>query len=1071
MSSTSSISTSDAEGRDSISTGKSGSARSNLRGDGENGASSSASVAIPILEASNEYRDLERAEASRLRNESETRDNVQGASSRTSELASGDLSSSERRAAVDESSSTGGGTVVAKETRREGSAGSKSQGFPVIPDDGLTIGAMFGQFKIVRFVGGGGMGHVYEAFDCDLERKVAIKVLPKKRAEDEGVVARFLNEAKSSARLNHENIAQVYLFGNVSGIPYIAFEYVDGVNLRDYVRNNGVLELGEAVDYILQTASALSHAASHGVTHRDVKPSNIIVTPQKRVKLIDMGLARLLHADDADDLTESGVTLGTFDYISPEQAKDPRLADARSDVYSLGCTFYYILTGSPPFPNGTMLQKLLQHQGNEAPDVRGSNPSVPVEIAAVIKKMMSKNPDDRYQTPDLLIKDLLQIVEMLGLNVADRGYIDSKDKERTPNTLSRRVAPIVVAVVLLIAIISSMYLYDLNADLILPTIEPSPVASNQENLSVARETAETPEPVSASPDESSPTEIALSETPDGSGSADASPASTYCGIYYGDSGSDFFYALNNGASLEKTPPVLTDESREELKTYLSGDLARDSFKRVAFGWRAAAISEGDERDPGSESPTGASLSFVACAFGLPSGLASPVFTAYSLLGAKTDASPEKVAKSDEVRIVDGKGEEPNSYATLQSALATPVRNADSVAQIELKFNESLETPSVSLVDKRVVIRASEGFRPTLTFKPSETSDGGSGQRMFLLDSSSLSLQGVNIDFTAPSQEVVSSQWTVFEGFGASTLNIQRSTITVCNMAGSVYAAPLHSNVAFFRAVDDVPLSSAFDVSTPQAQDLSSVFNVELDRVWARGEATLFRVEKPGGRYVVKNSGFNVSGSFLQYSEKRDRSKDVAELFALEFEHIAAICNSCFVRIDSEVGVDEFHTDEAEKEDKTASAAPSSSSSSLGSDLNLAPRFNVKGTDSILCFNDQPLALVSTTNFEWESFEDNWNLKRLVAFDVSAFCRRRSNQNSPQQEREFKPEKYDSEVAKLVDLNAEAAERTKTVPPHLFSANDISNWILNPIHTSMNLSDSSKEIGDAVKNLFFDPLFE
>ncbi len=204
----------------------------------------------------------------------------------------------------------------------------------------LKPGSKFGQFTIIRYVGGGGMGRVYEGEDRNLERKVAIKILPQKRAREDGVAARFLNEAKSAARLNHENIAQVYLYGNENGIPYIAFEYVDGVNLRDYVRDCGALELSEAVDYVLQTAAALSHAAAHGVTHRDVKPSNIIVTPQKRVKLIDMGLARLLKPQLDDDLTESGVTLGTFDYISPEQARDPRLADARSDVYSLGCTFY-----------------------------------------------------------------------------------------------------------------------------------------------------------------------------------------------------------------------------------------------------------------------------------------------------------------------------------------------------------------------------------------------------------------------------------------------------------------------------------------------------------------------------------------------------------------------------------------------------------------------------------------------------------------------------------------------------------------------------------------------------------
>ena len=219
-------------------------------------------------------------------------------------------------------------------------------------------------------------------------------------------------------------------------MPYIAFEYVEGLIYAIMFETRGALELDEAVDYVLQTAAALSHAAAHGVTHRDVKPSNIIVTPKKRVKLIDMGLARLLKPKFDEDLTESGVTLGTFDYISPEQARDPRLADVRSDVYSLGCTFYYMLASAPPFPEGTMLQKLLQHQGDEAPDIREVRPSVPLEVAVVVKKMMKKNPDERYQTPDALIFDLLEIADMVGLRVNARGYSDLSSKEKSVERVS-----------------------------------------------------------------------------------------------------------------------------------------------------------------------------------------------------------------------------------------------------------------------------------------------------------------------------------------------------------------------------------------------------------------------------------------------------------------------------------------------------------------------------------------------------------------------------------------------------------------------------------------------------------
>src|SRR5439155_12497766 len=146
-----------------------------------------------------------------------------------------------------------------------------------------------------------------------------------------------------------------------------------------------------------------------GVIHRDIKPSNIIVTPQGRAKLVDMGLARQFERDHDDGLTQSGMTLGTFDYISPEQARDPRDVDVRSDLYSLGCTLFHMLTGRPPFPEGTVLQKLLQHQEEPAPDVRTAAPHVPADLAAILLKLMAKDRDRRYQASEQLVRDMLRV--------------------------------------------------------------------------------------------------------------------------------------------------------------------------------------------------------------------------------------------------------------------------------------------------------------------------------------------------------------------------------------------------------------------------------------------------------------------------------------------------------------------------------------------------------------------------------------------------------------------------------------------------------------------------------------
>ncbi|MCL2709835.1 MAG: serine/threonine protein kinase [Planctomycetaceae bacterium] len=288
----------------------------------------------------------------------------------------------------------------------------------------LPAGTRMGHYVVKKYIGGGGMGQVYRATDEALDRNVAIKVLTKQRANDQGNVARFLNEARSAARLNHEHIAQVYFAGEASGVPFIAFEYVEGTNVRTMVEEHDVFPLPQALNYLLQIAHALAHATTHGVVHRDVKPSNILITREGCAKLIDMGLARLLDTTDAKgDLTASGVTLGTFDYISPEQARDPRNADIRSDIYSLGCTLFYMLAGRPPFPEGTVLQKLLQHQGDAPPDIRAFQPTIPAEIAYLIQKMMAKDPKQRFQTPTVLIEALTEVARRLGLRPASQGSL------------------------------------------------------------------------------------------------------------------------------------------------------------------------------------------------------------------------------------------------------------------------------------------------------------------------------------------------------------------------------------------------------------------------------------------------------------------------------------------------------------------------------------------------------------------------------------------------------------------------------------------------------------------------
>ncbi|MGQ9915673.1 MAG: protein kinase domain-containing protein [Thermogutta sp.] len=283
----------------------------------------------------------------------------------------------------------------------------------------LSPGAMIGPYELLDQIGGGGMGRVFRAFEASVGRTVALKLLSPNQAADPQTLARFQNEARAAGRLNHPNIVQVFSAGEVQGIPFIALEFIEGKNARALVEENGGLPVGDVVRYAIQVAEALEHAWSRGVVHRDVKPSNILVLPDGRVKLIDFGLARMNEVTGRSrDLTSSGMTLGTFDYIAPEQARDPRLADIRSDIYSLGCTLFFMLTGRPPFPKGTVLQKLLQHQAEEPPDVRKLRKDVPEALGRVLRRMMAKSPRQRYQTAAQLIQALSEVLAEISQHYA-----------------------------------------------------------------------------------------------------------------------------------------------------------------------------------------------------------------------------------------------------------------------------------------------------------------------------------------------------------------------------------------------------------------------------------------------------------------------------------------------------------------------------------------------------------------------------------------------------------------------------------------------------------------------------
>ncbi len=268
-----------------------------------------------------------------------------------------------------------------------------------------------GKYEVIAHIATGGMGAVYRARDTEEGKEVALKVLNPGQAAKPAMVERFRREARSAAKLEHENIVALYEFDEHQGTCYLVMEFVDGIDLHEHVKRNGPLDPEEARRLILQGARALRHANDEGIVHRDVKPSNFLLTRKNGkplVKLTDFGLAREADNDEFR-VTRAGTTVGTLDYIAPEQARDSGLADIRSDLYSLGCTWYHLLAGKAPFPEGGLAERLYKIMNDDPPDVRDLNERVSEETWTILSRLLAKPPQDRYQEPSELIEALLTL--------------------------------------------------------------------------------------------------------------------------------------------------------------------------------------------------------------------------------------------------------------------------------------------------------------------------------------------------------------------------------------------------------------------------------------------------------------------------------------------------------------------------------------------------------------------------------------------------------------------------------------------------------------------------------------
>ncbi len=270
-------------------------------------------------------------------------------------------------------------------------------------EGGVHVKKQIGGYRLIRRIGEGGMGEVYLAEQLSMHRTVAIKILHQKWADDEEFRKRFLLEARAAGKLSHPNVIQVFDVGKYQGLYYFSMEYIDGVTVDDLIRHEGPIGLEKVIDVTLQVCEALEYLSEQGIVHRDIKPANIMVMKDGTVKLADFGFIQQAMVDR--ELMQEGTTIGTPDYISPEQARGQRDLDVRSDIYSLGASVFHMLAGKTMYA-GSCSTVMRAHIDSQPPKLKNLRGDVPERLVEIVGRMTAKSPIDRYQSPDDVQKEL-----------------------------------------------------------------------------------------------------------------------------------------------------------------------------------------------------------------------------------------------------------------------------------------------------------------------------------------------------------------------------------------------------------------------------------------------------------------------------------------------------------------------------------------------------------------------------------------------------------------------------------------------------------------------------------------
>jgi serine/threonine-protein kinase len=726
------------------------------------------------------------------------------------------------------------------------------------------VGKKLEHYELIEFVGGGGMGAVFRANDTRLGRTVAVKVLSRDQGDEE-TIRRFRNEAQSAARLDHPNIARVHYVGEDQGWNFIVFEFIEGENLRDMVERRGPLPLEEALIVTLAVAEALAHASSRDVVHRDIKPSNVLVTADGGVKLVDMGLARLHQVESSsDDLTASGVTLGTFDYISPEQARDPRSADVRSDLYSLGCTLYFMLAGQPPFPEGTALQKLLRHNADEPPDVRLFRPDLPVRVTALLGKLLAKRPAQRPQSAGELIAEIATLAEQTGLhNVLARGRVVVAAGQQ-PQFWARATQAIVAVAALLAVIIL--------VDAYAPGGRGAAPLSMQPKLLPPPKTATATAPsneASSTPGQSSP---GPTPPPAASGVA-AAPASSGSSAASGSAGAadDPVSDSASGSANIGPQPIL----RPAGLPVVGAPPDQHSVSRTA-----AAPAD---TDPAASGLASAAISPppVLAAIGSP-----PVEGAVAAALAPPVLGPSAITKVSRLIVVREPPPLAQPGAEYLRSLADACRRAAelNLSEIELAFSGQLNEPPLEVAHPQLTWRAARGQRPEIVFQPPVSLASGTPHMIRLTGGPVCRLTVLGVDLSLVLPEEPSSGWSLVSLRSGQSLELRDCVLTVQD--GDSDRPAVHDQVAMIL----VQPRLASDVMTmePMAAMASSTAIV-LTGTIARGEATMVRLAEDVPLKLTWNQGLLVTPRRLLETTGSATNPRFFEQISLTLDNVTAAC--------------------------------------------------------------------------------------------------------------------------------------------------------------------------------------